>query len=650
MSAGVIATQYEIDAGRPAMVLQGGLRAFAVTDRRDPGLQLMAVMTRPDLPARPRMQRAGSFAPVPHAVMPLAYGAGRDPAGYQGWFIVAEAVPGAPLGLGRERWREQDLIAYVLLPAAAALDALAGRGLTHRAINPDNLFRAGARDPVTLGPFWAAPPACLQPAIFEPPYMARCLPNGRGDGVIADDVYALGVTLLSLAIGRLPMALPEMSDEAVLRRKVELGSYLALTENQALTPLIGDLLRGMLAEDPDHRPSPALLLRPEQARARRVAARPPRRSQLPLRIGAASAWSARDLAQGLGLHPEAAYALLKSGEVERWLRRQLGDPQLGMELEEITRATSSEPDEGRRKNLLIMRCLAAIDPLGPLVWRGVAIQPDAVGTALVGASAEVSAALQEVVASQAAGSFMAVTRRRAERAGFADELRLQRSWLAAPGPAGGLNRLIYGLNPLLPCGSKLLGGAPVVRVGELLPALDAAAAKADRGLPPIDAHIAAFLAARADGSLTRELSALRSFADPEGRLDVLRLYGQLQARLNPEPLPGLAGWLVASGCAAAGEFRHHRTRAALGDRVEAAAQAGLISDLVRLVDNEAARAADRRGAAAAARRVAQIRAELDGARQGAARRRAEAAQVGQEVVAAASLVAVLGAILGLALG
>ncbi len=66
-----------------------------------------------------------------------------------------------------------------------------------------------------------------------------CHPAGRGDGSIADDVYALGVLLLTLALGRLPLA--ELDDTAILRRKLEQGSHGALVGDERLPPLIADL-------------------------------------------------------------------------------------------------------------------------------------------------------------------------------------------------------------------------------------------------------------------------------------------------------------------------------------------------------------------------------------------------------------------------
>src|SRR6202011_5057089 len=117
-------------------------------------------------------------------------------------------------------------------------------------VRPDNLFRAGPGEPALLGCAWAAPSASTQPALYEPPYSAMCPPSCRGEGSVADDVYALGVTLLVLAMGRIPLA--GLDDKAILRRKLDMGSFAALVGDERLPAAIADLVRGMLAEDPAH--------------------------------------------------------------------------------------------------------------------------------------------------------------------------------------------------------------------------------------------------------------------------------------------------------------------------------------------------------------------------------------------------------------
>ena len=87
------------------------------------------------------------------------------------------------------------------------------------------------------------------------------------------------------------------------------------------------------------------------------------------------------------------------------------------------------------------------------------------------------------------------------------EARDNRALLAVRGPAGGLERLACALNPLLACASPLLRGHMVVRTAELLPALEAAAERADRTRPPLDRFMAAFWArARRPGPTRRSPS------------------------------------------------------------------------------------------------------------------------------------------------
>ena len=135
---------------------------------------------------------------------------------------ICLAPPGPSLGEPQRPWPEAELLDCVLRPAAHVLEQLQERGMTHRGIRLDNVFQSAPGQPVVLGTAWAAPPAMAQPALFEPPYSAMCLPAGRGDGSIADDVYALGVLLLCLALGRAPLA--QLDDAAILRRKLEVGN------------------------------------------------------------------------------------------------------------------------------------------------------------------------------------------------------------------------------------------------------------------------------------------------------------------------------------------------------------------------------------------------------------------------------------------
>ena len=650
LAAGLIAAHYRIPADRPAAFDVAGLQAFAVRDDHAPTRKLVALRIPMAAPPRARFLQRTDLV-IPNTVMPVDAGPGRDLAGQNGWFIVSEAPPGQLLTAERQPWREHDLVTCVLKPVAAALDALHTAGLTHRAIRPDNLYREGGRGPVTLGPCFASPPASRQPAALEPPYSAWCMASGRGDGSIADDVYALGVTLLALALGKLPMA--GVDDGAIVRRKLQVGSYAALTGDAPLPPLLADLLRVMLAEEPEHRPSAASLLNPEQARTRRVAARPPRRAQRPLDVGGMPASSARELAHAIGLNQERGEQILRDGTVDRWLRRTLGDSQLAVRLEEsIQRRDAESPS--RDVAMTVMRAVVALDPLAPLVWRGLTVMPQGLGTAAAAASVtagtEATAAVEEIVRHDVVLTYSVLAARRPEHGPLKGESRQWHEWLATRNAAGGIRRVLYGLNPLLACQSPLLTDLPAARLGELLPALERSAAKADRRRAPIDQHIAAFLVARGDPTLTNELSTLPNFADDASRMVVLRLFTHLQERTHPKPLPGLAAWLKDSGFAGLQRWRSRTKREAMSVLLATAVQAGSIAAMLAIVSDEAALATDQEGSLGAEHRIASIEAALRQIEDGVGDRAEAARRVGHEIATGLGLMTTMGAALMLAFG
>jgi hypothetical protein len=185
-----------------------------------------------------------------------------------------------------------------------------------------------------------------------------CHPSARGEGTIADDVYALGVLLVGLAIGQLPMV--DLSADEIIRRKLERGSFAALAGSVRLPPGIADLARGMLAEDPEHRPPPVMLADPIAARSRRVAARPPPRAQSGLEIGGVHVWDARSLAYAAFRAPEDGLRLLRGPDIDAWLRRALGDPLLASRVDDAMRSARHPQyiEEGSADSLLLMNCIA----------------------------------------------------------------------------------------------------------------------------------------------------------------------------------------------------------------------------------------------------------------------------------------------------
>ena len=643
----LIANQYEVNTGRKLSPV-GGLAAFGAVDQLSGRADLMAIQLHRQLPARPRAFPA-LVTPIEGLLTPLAYGSMGDAC-----YAICLAPPGPSVQSRSRPWPEAELLECVLRPAAHVLEHLQGRGMTHRGIRLDNVFQSAPGQPVVLGTSWTAPPAMAQPALFEPPYSAMCLPAGRGDGSIADDVYALGVLLLCLALGRAPLA--QIDDAAIIGRKLQLGTYAALAGDERLPPIVGDLVRGMLAEDPEHRPTPTLLLDPAAARGRRVAARPPRRAQRPIALAGGEVWDARSLAYALAVEPDQGLNALRSNAVEHWLRRGLGDGQLAARVEELVRHRSLDmtPADGTGEAELVMRVIALLDPMAPLCWRGVSLWPDGIGTALAAAQGndpDVVSRLEEVIVGEEAGNWASSRPDRCDFAVLRVEARQQHSWLQQRGQGGGIPRLAYLLNPLMPCASPLMGARWVTRLADLLPALEETAGRVDRQqIEPIDTHVAAFISARLERRMDKELSAQTGGAVGAACLAQLRVLAQLQSRLHSTPLPAVAAWLGARAGPVLTTWRNRERRADVEERLKALTQSGYLAPMLQALEDPVGRNADANEAREAAQQLARIDAELAQIAGGARGRAASAARLGQEIAAGFGLTALATVLAVAALG
>jgi eukaryotic-like serine/threonine-protein kinase len=632
--AALISDRYKVDPNRLLPYGGAGLSAFAATDLRNPDAAMMALRVERRAPPRARALRALAEAAIDGMLLPLAHGRGPSAGGEAGYFIICHAPSGPPIGNAPSVWGETALIHLAVRPAARALEQLRLLGQTHRAIRPDNVFQSRPDRPITLGAAWASPPGLHQPALFEPPYSAACLPAGRGDGTIADDVYALGVLVVVLATGRLP--LQGLDEAEIIRRKLALGCYGAIAGEYRFPGGLAELIHGMLAEDPEHRPTPAMLAEASLARGRVVATRPPRRAQRALHIAGTEVWDERGLADAIRRDPDGAIQVLTAGTGLGWLRRGVGDPNTAVRIEDIIRHQMEGGASGPDMPMMI---IALLDPLAPLCWRGLALWPDGIGTAAAWLQHDGKApVLAELIEADAVTTWSMV--RGDNKAGAPPpryDTRQARSLLRLPRPAGGMARLAYAMNPLMPCRSPLLADQWVVQAGQLLETWEVMAATRP-ATNLLDHDSAAFLGARAETRLDRWLSALGS-PDDSATLALLHVLAEAQVRFAPRALPKLAAWAAERAAPLTAAWRNRTRRETVSARIAEVAAAGLIAPIVTLIDDPQGRAADLTEARQAEAEIDAIDRELARIDSGGPSRAARARQIGHEAATCLALAA-----------
>ncbi len=499
-----------------------------------------------------------------------------------------------------------DQIMRVVIPSmAAVLRDLAGRGITHGGIRPTNMFLRESNAGVLLGECASAPPGYGQPALFEPVERAMATPGGRGRGSILDDMYAFGVTLVVLALGRNPVH--DMSDEALIDAKIDKGSFATIVGNARLPQDLVEPVRGMLLDDSKQRWGvnqfdlwlSGRRLSPKQSQL-------PKRAVRPLELAGREVWHCRGLARLMAANVPAAATLIEGGDVDRWLRRGLSD-----ELLAETVASAAEPAAAATSrsssvvDRMVARVAMALDPHAPIRYRGKAVLPDSIGLALADSFVrrEATQPVAEIIAWQLPAYWLNVQPEgKVEVAPLVQALESVHPLLERAGPGFGIERVLYETNPHLQCLSPVVSDFHAATPPDLLTALELASAQSDRAREPLDRHIAAFLAARHRRLEDALFLQFMPGVDPVRRITALiSIFGDIQVRFSIDPLPGLCRWLASVMDPTFARFHNRKNREVVRKQVEKVASEGKLPELLRAVDDPEAIRKDAMGFAGARR-------------------------------------------------
>lgn len=636
----------DIFPGTPLPNFDGpGGRAYACRSRRERKAELYATVIGHDLPVR--IDNLSALRSLEHpAVLRVADWGVVDwtPDRRRRFAVMFERPNGRRLFDSMDDTRDpltDDHIARGLLPSlASALKEFQRGGITCGAIRPTNLFFKDASSAgVMLGDCVTTPAGLAQPVIVETIERSLAQPSGRGVGTVADDLYALGVTLLILHLGRNPLR--DLPDEEVIQAKTERGTFPALTSSVRLPTGLIEPLRGLMSDDPKQRWTLAEL--DMWLQGRRLSPRQPqvpRRGIRPLEFAEKELWHCRSAAAEFSRSPVAANALIERGELDKWLRRSLGDEKRAESVQQAIRTASAGSRGGSIEDRTVTRVAIALDPPAPIRYKGRAIMPDGFGPAI--AEAMLEGGGPQPVAEMILAQFPMFwvncqTDFRPEYVPRLELFEAMRSVLEQTGPGFGIERVLYDLNPTLPCQSPLVREHYPLTCADLLIALDAVAATQGRGRELMDRHIAAFIAMHNKKLNERLLTPLAGGGDPGRRIvAVLSVLADTQRRFGPQRLPELCGWLVAQLEPAFKRFRNRATQEKVKLEAQKAARGGSLDELLKLVDSPEALKADERGFQEARKEYDALSRRIEKLRRGTQNRGSIALGTGRQIAAVAS--------------
>ena len=650
----VLNDRYEIDTAQPLPDLaHAGAHAFAARKIDGGGtVQLFALVARSGLPARTDILPALRAIEHVRVMNLLAHGVAYwPPDGVERLILIYERPAGrlvASMDATITPMREGEVTRVLVRPIAEVLEELKRLRVVHGAINPTNLFYSAQEDqPLMIGDCLTAPPGYIQPAVFEPIGRAMAEPAGRGMATQADDLYALGVTIVFMLLGRRPGG--DKDDRALTAAKIESGSFAAVVGDANLPQHITEPVRGLLMDDPEQRWTlddldTWLGGRRQSPRRAEISGR----LQRPVKFKGQDYTNVRMLAVAMSENLSAADTFIENGALEAGLARAIDDEDLKGRIDEAKR-TATLGRAGSLSDRRVARVLMALDPLAPIRYRGRAVMPEGIGSALAGALAtgQGTQELAEIIAAQLPMAWIGFQETKDESV-----VPLVRQFDMLSGFVGesvlgyGVERCLYDLDAATPCAGPFTEGRYILDATALLLALEAMAARSDRPKEPIDRHVAAFLMSRHARLIHASISVLSGDAPPDKRCAALvDLYDVIQRRTSIAKLPKLCQWLAVLAESTIARYHSRSLRDRLKAELKAVWKSGRVHDLKPLIANAGLSERDDGGFRAATAAHAQAKRVIAARRRELERKSVIAGAQGRQAAAiVASLLSVLMAV------
>lgn len=619
-------------------------KAYVAIDSENPLRSLYALVLDRSVPAR--HSAIVNAKGIVHDALPKPLRWGRvswDEKGREEIVIILPQPNGPPLMPSMDStiqpWLVRELKRDFVAPILDLLRRMHDERVTHRNIRPTNLFRGIDDGVVTSGQIYSAPPGFEQPPIFEPLDRARCQPMGRGVGDMSDEIFAIGVTIMLLALGRNPVA--DLDAEELLYRRIELGSYNAMLGTNKLPTELASVVRSLMRDDAHERWTISDLtswvlsgrINPSQPT-------PGVRADRPFEFGDRLAFTARELANILANDWDKAIKLVSTNEVEHWIDRSLKNRVLAKHISECSEPGPHGPKK-MSADILLSRILTLLDPTGPICFRGLRVIPDGLTTITVSALEDRS--LAGDFAEMIAGKMMTFWHEAQPRPKTwmlaASEVATKASIFIAQADSGfSIERCAYELNPALACQSSLLKGGAPLQVRELIETMEL---RAGDGEFLFDRHIAAFLGARIPGSIDRELNDIASAKDDSAeRMAQLRLLAYVQSKNSSTMAKKLYAMFLKHLQPVLEDYHNIPMRQKLQRAARKAASRGSLNDLVRILDNKKNRSWDARGFDLARRRYRRLDQEMHRIKTDTGEAKRQATRLGQRF--AANIACVIG--------
>jgi len=577
--------------------------AYEVTDRAG-GRPLYALVCNPEMPPRISVMRILKGLEIPSIMHLVDWGVAEWPPAERKCVIV---IYQRPLG-GRvmasmsdsfKRVPDHLFARTIIKPLADGIAEMSQKGVAHRAIRPDNLYYLDeAKTKIVIGDCVTAVPGNDQPVAVESIESGMAIPAGRGSGTHADDMYAFGATLLMLALGRNP--LHGVPDTEITRRKIQIGSYATLVNEERMPVALIECLRGLLVDDPEQRwQATNIDLWLNGKRMTPIQARAESQSQRPLRFADQEFHSIRPLSYCMYQNWSKAMSVIKDGALEIWIRRGIEDNELADALASAIKSTGALSGAGAdTEDLIITRVLMLLDPRAPIRYRDFRVALEGFGKALAVTmlSKQKNQPFVDFINRDLWRHWIAAqVEQNSDTQKYEGVFRDLKNFLKDTNSGAGIERCLYELNEWQYCMSPLIDKQYIMEVKGILPALDSAAKNVNTKLWPVDRHISAFLRSRYAKGTGSQIDAMNDARPDRATIGMLSVLAIVQWRLGPEALHGLASWVGGLMGPVINSFQNRNKRKEIEKEIPRLVRKGNLAELYNYLDNPEERQKDVEG-------------------------------------------------------
>ncbi len=568
------------------------IKAYTAVGRNLYSENLFALIC--DRAITPRMITSTKYGRVVNSGLPKLVSSGKvfwPPAGEERYCFIYENILGKPLIAETDKnaalhWKPDLVLSNIVEPMISVLTELYNKDIVHGEIWPANMYYSGNKNggKIRLGECLSTHASALLPALYEPIDRALASNGMRGIGKFEDDLYSFGVSLAVILRSSDPMK--GLSDEQIIERKIENGSYLSIIGKDRFSGALLELLRGLLYDDREQRWTledvqawvDGRRLSPKQSPKRVKASRP-------VIFNEKKYTRPELLAKDMHTHPDETNRIIESGDLDQWIDRAIEDKAIKLRMDKTTKAIEANDRSAGYSERLAVIISTALYTECPIRYKGLSFLPAGFGRALSSAYIRKEEMQPYVDIMKSQFILQSIRNKEGEdTSSLVAKFDSSRAFMSQTKLGFGLERCIYFMDSNCYCLSEIVQKYYVTTSEDLLNAFERICGSDSKPQILFDRHIVAFLSIRDKKNIDPYMADLLAMEPHTRVLGQLKVLATIQQREKLSDFQNIAKWFSKNLNPVYERIHDREKRAVLQKKVEKICDSGDLAKLAYLFD------------------------------------------------------------------